>query len=71
MRENTNLQCKVMKNYIKDNNVLSHEDKIHFFTAINKVKKNTAIIADADNSIVKKQIDNSVILTELNRKINK
>jgi hypothetical protein len=71
VRENTNIQCKLIKDYLKNNNILSYEDKVHFFTAINQVKKNAAIVADADNSIVKKQIDNSVILTELNRKMNK
>lgn len=60
-----------MKDYVKGNKFLTSEDKVNFFTDINKVKKNAAIIADADNSILKKQIENSVILTELNKKINK
>lgn len=71
VKESTNQQCNIIKDYVKGNKILKSEDKVLFFTDINKVKKNAAIIADADNSILKKQIDNSVILTELNKKLKK
>lgn len=57
-----------MKNYIKDNNILPQEDKVHFLEAIDNVKKNAAIVANADKSVFNKLRDNSVILTELNKK---
>lgn len=56
---------------MKGNNTLKAEDKQSFFTSINKVKKSAARIAEADKSIFKKQIDNSVILTELYKKTKK
>ena len=56
-----------MKNYIKNNQILTNEDKVHFFTAINVVKKNAATVADADKAIFKKLMYNSVILTELKK----
>lgn len=58
-----------MKNYIKNNQILTNEDKVHFFTAINVVKKNAATVADADKAIFKKLMYNSVILTELKKRL--
>jgi hypothetical protein len=38
-------------------------------TAIKIVNKNAALIADADNAIIKKQMEKSIILQELEKKI--
>ena len=65
----TNLECKLITDYIKNNKILQDEEKEKVFTAIKIVNKNAALIADADNAILKKQMEKSIILQELEKKI--
>ena len=67
VREGTNQQCKIIKDYVKNNKLLTPSEKEVFFTRINSVKKGAANLADADNAILKKQLENSAILTELKK----
>jgi len=63
VREGTNQQCKI-KDYVKNNKSLTPSQKEVFFTRINSVKKGAANLANADNAIFKKQLENSAIFTE-------
>lgn len=68
VREGQNQQCKIIKDYVKNNKLLTPSQKEDLFTRIYSVKKGAANLADADNAILKKQLENSEILTELNKK---
>lgn len=57
-----------MKNYVKNTVLTKKNDQIKLFTVINKVKESATIVADAEKAILNKQIKNSIILTELNKK---
>ena len=60
-----NRLLKLFKDYIKDNGLLSTEDKTHLFTNIKNLNKSLASIVDADKIIFKQNIETSKTLIEL------
>jgi predicted double-glycine peptidase len=63
-----NKQLNLLKDYVKSNTVLTKDHKTKLFTAIKQVKGSGTMLADADKEIIRKQIANSLILSELNNK---
>lgn len=58
-----------MKDYIKENNILTFNHKKEFLDNIKAVNKNVSIIAEADKKAFNRQLERSIILKEL--KLNK
>ena len=69
VKNQVNAQCKVMKDYIKENNILTFNHKKEFLDNIKAVNKNVSIIAEADKKAFNRQLERSIILKEL--KLNK
>jgi len=71
VNNNQNKILRLCKDYVKNNTILTQKDKTILFTGIKNLSKVNATIHDTDKAIFNKQVENSIILTELRKKLNK